>query len=213
MRIVIADSNSLVTAAIQSLLTVLGFEVVGTIRLSAKSAAETSRKRADVLLVYLSLQNGVDAMSQITRLRRQLEIPIVAVTPNISKEHTAQVLQTGVIALLPPTAAAQELATAIRSAIARKPFLSPSLPAAVHQFAKRVLNGERTPLDRLTDRQRSILKLIAEGRNTKEIAHRLKVSVKTVEFHRVRLMNRLEIYNVPSLVRLAMRSGLIRFDA
>ena len=173
-----------------------GFEVVG------------KRESADVLLVYL----GIQAVETIARRLKQSGLPMVVVSANTSKEHAAQAVQAGVIGLVPQSAPKRELEAALRAAGARKLYLSPSLPAAARQFARRALGGERNPLDRLTERQRTILKLIAEGRNTKEIAHRLKVSVKTVEFHRVRLMNRLEIYNVPGLVRFAVRTGLVRFD-
>ena len=169
-------------------------------------------RRVDALLIYLGSQ-GVESIRQISRALKQIEAPAVVISANASKEHAAQVLQTGAQALVPESAPPGELESAIRSAIARKLFLGPSLPAAVRQFAKKSLQGERTPFERLTERQRSILKLIADGKNTKEMAQRLKVSVKTIEFHRVRLMNRVGIYNVPSLVRFAIRCGLVRFDA
>lgn len=213
MRVLIANSDSLIANAIQSLLEKRsGFEVVGTTPLDSKSWSEVRRKRAQVLLVYLGVQ-GLETISQIGRFLKQVGLPAVAISPNTSKEHAAQVLQSGIHALVPQNAPPAELEKAIRSASSRKLFLSPSLPPAARQFAKRSLGGERTPFDRLTERQRTILKLIAEGKNTKEMAHRLKVSVKTVEFHRVRLMNRLGIFNVPSLVRFAIRCGLVRFDA
>ncbi len=212
MRVLVADSDSLLTAAIQALLkSIPGFEVVGVIHLSNRSMPSTGRKRADVLVICLGLQ-GVEAIGQVSRILHQLNLPAALVSPNMSKEHAAQVLQAGVHALVPQSAPPRELEGAVRAAFARKTYLSPTLPTGVRQFAKRSLAGEPTPFDRLTDRQRSILKLIAEGRNTKEIAHRLKVSVKTVEFHRVRLMARLDIYNVPSLVRFAIRTGLVRFE-
>ena len=212
MRILIVDCDSLVTAAIQTLLEKrFGFEVFGLTTLKAKSLPG-NRKPVDAVVIYLGFQ-GVESIRQISGILKQVDAPAVVISPNASKEHIAQVLQTGVQALVPQSAPAAELESAIRSAVARKLFLSPSFPSGVRQFAKKSLSGERTPLDRLTERQRTILKLIAEGKNTKEIAHRLKVSVKTVEFHRVRLMNRLEIFNVASLVRFAIRCGLVRFDA
>ena len=212
MRILIVDSNSLISDAIETLLEKkLGFEIAGITQLNAKSPPAT-RKRIDLAVIYLGFQ-AVEALRQMARILKQLDVPAVVISANASKEHAAQVLQTGVQGLVLQSASTAELESAIRSVVAGKLFLSPSLPAAARQFAKKSLDGERTPFERLTDRQRSILKLIAEGKNTKEIAHRLKVSAKTVEFHRVRLMNRLGIFNVPSLVRFAIRCGLARFDA
>jgi NarL family two-component system response regulator LiaR len=212
MRVLIANTDSLIVTAIQSLLEKKsGYQVVGTTPLDTKTLTEVRRKRPDILLIYLGL-TGIEVITQLGRFLQQVGVPAVAISPNTSKEHAAQVLQSGVYALVPQTASPAELEKAIRSASARKLFLSSSLPAAARQFAKKSLNGERTPFDRLTERQRTILKLIAEGKNTKEMAHRLKVSVKTIEFHRVRLMNRLGIFNVPSLVRFAIRCGLVRCD-
>ena len=212
MRVLIVDSESLITAAIESLLSnELGIQVVGSISLSTRLLAEAKRKAADVLLVYLGVQ-GSDCLPQLARVLRPTTLPVVAVSGNLSKEHVAQVLQAGIRAFVPQNAPPKDLKAALQAVQNGSVHLPPSLPAAVRQAAKRAIAGERTLLDRLTERQRSILKLIAEGRNTKEIAHRLRVSVKTVEFHRVRLMNRLGIYNVPGLVRFAIRCGVVRFD-
>ncbi len=108
-------------------------------------------------------------------------------------------------------AATKELELAIRAALQGQVYLSPAV-------SKRVVDGylQQTgagPLDPLTPRQREVLKLIAEGLGTKAIAFRLGVSVKTVETHRAQLMERLDIHDVPGLVRFAVRSGLVSADA
>ena len=90
-----------------------------------------------------------------------------------------------------------------------KTYLSPSISRTViDSYLKRV-GGSFSPLEQLTARQREILQLVAEGKNTKEIAGLLGISIKTVEAHRLQLMARLDIHDVPGLVRYAIRSGLV----
>jgi DNA-binding NarL/FixJ family response regulator len=90
-----------------------------------------------------------------------------------------------------------------------KTYLSPSISRTViNSYVERV-GGPFSPLEQLTPRQREILQLVAEGKNTKEIAHLLGISIKTVEAHRLQLMVRLSIHDLPGLVRYAVRSGLV----
>jgi DNA-binding NarL/FixJ family response regulator len=109
-------------------------------------------------------------------------------------------------------AATLELELAIRAIGQGKTYLSPSISRTViDSYLERV--GEPfSPLEQLTARQREVLQLIAEGKNTKEIAGALEVSVKTVEAHRLQLMARLNIHDVAGLVRYAIRSGLVSSD-
>ncbi len=92
-------------------------------------------------------------------------------------------------------------------------YLSPSISKALIDEYLDNNTGARSPLERLTARQREILQLVAEGNTTRKIASMLNVSVKTVETHRAQLMDRLEIRDVPGLVRYAIRTGLIQADA
>jgi DNA-binding NarL/FixJ family response regulator len=212
VRVLIPDPNSIVTAGVRCFLEKqFGYQVVGNGHLGPGVLDQAKRSKPDLLLISLQSQ-GYDAIPVLRRIIQRADIPSVLLLENTSKEYVALVLKTGVNAVLPQYAALSELKKAINSALRRRTYLSPALPAASRQMAKKVLAGQSTVFDRLTDRQRSILKLIAEGKNTKEIAARLKISIKTVEFHRVRLMTRLEIYNVPGLVRFALRAGLVQMD-
>ena len=108
-----------------------------------------------------------------------------------------------------------ELRVALDSIRAGRPYLSPAISQAVLQGYLRT--GEHPPdraaLDPLTPRQREILQLIAEGHSTRDIATRLGLSVKTVESHRAQLMDRLDIHDVPGLVRFAIRAGLVSAES
>ncbi len=212
VRVLISDPNSILSAGVGCLIEKqLGCEVVAKAPLGPALLDQVKKTKPDLLLITLQCQ-GYDAVSMLHRILSRANLPSVLLLGNTSKEYVALVLQTGVNAVVPQNAPSAELKTAINAALRRRTYLSNALPPASRQLAKRVLAGHPTLFDRLTERQRSILKLIAEGKNTKEIAERLKISIKTVEFHRVRLMTRLEIYNVPGLVRFALRAGLVRME-
>jgi len=101
------------------------------------------------------------------------------------------------------------LGLAIKAVAQDQTYLSPSVSRTVVENYLERAGGEGGPYEQLTDRQREVLQLIAEGRNTKEIAHLLEISIKTAEAHRLQLMNRLHIHDVAGLVRYAIRTGLI----
>jgi DNA-binding NarL/FixJ family response regulator len=108
-----------------------------------------------------------------------------------------------------------ELELAIRAAARGDVWLSPAIsrtviPTLIREFA---VTAARSSLEKLTSRQREVLQLVAEGRTTKQIAHRLHLSVKTVETHRANLMDRLEIHDVAGLVRYAVRVGIIELES
>ena len=106
-------------------------------------------------------------------------------------------------------AAVAELPLALQSVMRGETYLTPKISKHVVEALLRDTEEESTPLQSLTERQREILQLIAEGHSTKEIAGILEVSTKTVETHRIRLMERLDIHDVPGLVRFAIRAGLV----
>jgi DNA-binding NarL/FixJ family response regulator len=123
--------------------------------------------------------------------------------------YVTQALRAGVAGYLVKGAAVAELPLAIKAVMKGQTYLTPKISRSV--VDKFLDDGEQVadPLSDLTVRQREILQLIAEGRTTKEIAGVLDVSVKTVETHRARLMERLDIHDVPGLVRFAIRAGLV----
>src|SRR5262249_37156845 len=102
-----------------------------------------------------------------------------------------------------------ELPLAIESVMRGQTYLTPRVSQSIVEGFLREGGDQPGPLDALTDRQREILQLIAEGKSTKEIAQILDLSVKTVETHRMRIMERLDIHDVPGLVRFAIRAGLV----
>jgi DNA-binding NarL/FixJ family response regulator len=126
-----------------------------------------------------------------------------------NEEYVLRALRCGAAGYMLKEAAAEELGLAIKSVAQGKTYLSPSVSRTVVESYLQRAAGEEGPIEQLTARQREVLQLIAEGKNTKEIAHLLGVSIKTVEAHRAQLMDRVGIHDVAGLVRYAIRTGLI----
>jgi DNA-binding NarL/FixJ family response regulator len=125
------------------------------------------------------------------------------------EEHVSRALQAGAAGYLVKGGSLAELELAIRSVARGETYLSPAVSKPVIDEYLRGARGEAGPREKLTPRQREILQMIAEGRNTKQIALSLDISVKTVESHRAQLMKRLAVRDVASLVRHALRLGVV----
>ena len=150
--------------------------------------------------------NGLEAAERMTRDFPTVRIIILSMHNN--EEYVVRALKAGVVGYLLKKAATAELETALHEVMRGKIYLSrearPQTKFPLHGIA-----GRSSPLEGLTGRQREILQLIAEGQNTKQIGDLLKVSPKTVEYHRMKLMNSLNLHDIPGLVRFALRVGLI----
>jgi DNA-binding NarL/FixJ family response regulator len=214
MRVLLADDHTLVRAGIRALVESLdGVTVVAETGDGREALELVERHRPDVLLLDITLPglNGLEIAERTTRSSPSTRIVILSVHAN--EAYVAQALRAGVAAYLPKDAAATELALALRAVVRGETYLSPSISKQVVEGFLR--NPDIAPglLAGLTARQREVLQLVAEGRSTKEIAALLEISVKTVETHRAQLMERLGIHDVPGLVRVAIREGLISPDA
>jgi DNA-binding NarL/FixJ family response regulator len=127
-----------------------------------------------------------------------------------NEEYVLQALRAGASGYLLKDSGKQELVLAVNSIMQGKTYLSPEVSKHVIDNYVQSVGGKSDPLERLTPRQREILQLIAEGKTNKEIAHVLRIAVKTVDTHRTQLMERLDIHDVAGLVRFAIQMGLVR---
>jgi DNA-binding NarL/FixJ family response regulator len=155
--------------------------------------------------------NGLEAAARIAKL----DVPtrVLMLSMHASAEYAARALAAGAAGYLNKDSAFDELATALEEILAGRRYLCRAIDAGlVQQFERRASTGE-SELDALTPRQRQILQLVAEGLGTRQIAERLYLSVKTVESHRIQMMQRLGIFDVPGLVRFAIRNGLVPPEA
>ena len=211
-RVLLVDDHNLVRAGLRALIDAMpDIQVVGEAASGAEALERVADSRPDVVVTDISMGgiNGIELASQLKRNYPYIKVVVLSV--HTESEFVHQALTAGACGYLIKDAATKELELAIRAALQGQVYLSPAV-------SKRVVDGylQQTgtgPLDPLTLRQREVLKLIAEGLGTKAIAFRLGVSVKTVETHRAQLMERLDIHDVPGLVRFAVRSWLVSADA
>jgi DNA-binding NarL/FixJ family response regulator len=210
MRLLLADDHSLVRAGIRSLLEKIpGIEVTGEAS-NGREALELIRTELpDLVLMDVAMKElgGLEALPRISKNFPNVKVIILSAHAN--EEYVIRALRNGAAGYMLKDAATIELELAIDSVAQGKTYLSPSISRTViDSYLERVGNFSSS-LEQLTARQREILQLVAEGKNTKEIAGTLDISVKTVEAHRLQLMARLDIHDVPGLVRYAVRSGLV----
>jgi DNA-binding NarL/FixJ family response regulator len=210
IRVLVADENTLIRAGICRLLEkISNVEVVGEIEAGTMLLPAIKRKRPDVLLIEVGSAglSGLGLISQVAR--HHADVSVIVLSSFATEEFVAQCLKAGALGYLLKRSEIRELGLAIESAAQGTRYLCDALASRFKGGAVDYSGNRETALERLTTRQRQILKLIAEGRNTKEIALLMKLSPKTVAFHRVQLMQRLRIDNVPGLVRYAIRVGLV----
>ncbi len=207
LRIIIADDHTLMRAGLVTLMArMTDVEVVGEAS-NGREAVKMARDLApDIALMDIAMPelNGLEAADRVHRDTPKTKVIILSMHAN--EEYVAQALKAGASGYLLKDAATTELDMAIRVVAQGQFYLSPSIS---RQVVDSYLKGGPTGLDLLSPRQREILQLIAEGKSTRDIAEALHLSVKTIETHRAQLMERLEIYDTASLVKYALRKGLI----
>jgi DNA-binding NarL/FixJ family response regulator len=212
LRVAIADDHALVRAGLRSILE--SFPDVNVVAEAAdgREAVRIAReRRPDVLLMDFSMpgMNGIEATLRIATGCPRTRVLVLSMHAN--EEYVREALHAGAAGYLVKNAERIELEMAVRAVARGETWLSPSVAGAIARaFAEQKDRGRPdSPFQLLSPRQREILQLIAEGRSTKTIASELELSVKTVETHRARLMERLAIRVVAGLTRYAVRVGLV----
>jgi DNA-binding NarL/FixJ family response regulator len=210
--VLLADDHTLVRAGLRALLETLP-DVSSVLEASdGREALEViAAHRPDVVLMDIAMPrlNGLEAAAMVAR-----DYPAtrtIVLSMHGAEAHVLQALRAGAAGYLLKDAAAVELPLAIRAVQRGEIYISSAVSRVVVSGYLAGVTSEAAagPLDSLSARQREILQLIAEGRTTKEIAFSLELSVKTVETHRRQLMERLQIFDVPGLVRFALRHGIV----
>jgi len=209
--VVLADDHPIVRAGIRSELEkISNVTVVGEASDGREAISLIKQHQPNIVFMDISMRglNGLEATARITKEFPKVRVVILSMHQN--EEYFWQALKAGASGYLLKKAATTELASAVRRVAAGEIYLTREIS---NRLVKRLpfqhIAHQKSPLEKLTDRQREILQLIAEGQTTKAIALILKVSPKTVEYHRAKLMERLNIFDIPGLVRFALQSGLI----
>ena len=215
IRVIIADDHHLVRQGIRALLdNVSDIEVVGEAA-TGQEAIELAEKLApEVVIMDISMprMDGTQATERILSLDSQTEVVILSMHSDTTLVQ--QLLRLGVKGYLLKRSISEELLLAVRSASRGEVYLSPTISDSVMSILMSPQTGETpgTPGGLLSPREREVLQLIAEGYTNNAIAKTLTISVKTVEKHRANLMTKLEVNDLPGLIRTAIKQGLIFLD-
>jgi DNA-binding NarL/FixJ family response regulator len=209
---VLADDHALVRAGIRALLErIQGVKVLAEAG-DGREALELIKKlNPDIVLLDIAMPvlSGLDVLREVTASFPQVRAIILTV--HETEEYAVYALRSGAAGFVPKSAASEELELALKTVSRGERYLSPEITK--HAVLDHALEASARPMSvDLTPRQREVLKMIAKGYSTKDIARSLEISAKTVETHRAQLMDRLQIYDVAGLVRYAIRTGMIKID-
>ena len=208
LRVLLADDHSLVLDGIQRVLE--GHcDLVGSVSDGKALVEAASRLVPDVVVLDVSMPtlNGIDAAREIRKAFPTIKLVFLSMHSNTI--YLRKALEAGGSAYVLKSGASEELLTAISAAMKGNSYVSPGFGHEVIADLQNVpQKGTRAAIE-LTSRQRQIMQLIAEGKQNKEIAEVMSVSVKTVEFHRGRLMMKLGAHSVAELTRFAIHEGLV----
>jgi DNA-binding NarL/FixJ family response regulator len=211
-KIVIAEDHTILREGLKALISSNPeFEIVGEAKDGAEAIRSVNNIRPDLVLMDLSMPK-MSGMSAIVEIKKSApETKILVLTIHNMEEYILEALRAGANGYVLKDADQEELLLAIKTVLEGKSFLSPSVSKKVIEG---YLEGKKsvktdTSWETLTQREREVLKLIAEGYKNKEIANLLFISAKTVEKHRANLMKKLDIHNVQSLTAFAIERGLI----
>ncbi len=214
IRILIVDDHSITREGLKVLLNKTeNFEVVAEAENGRAAISLTRKLQPDVVVMDINMPhlNGVDASRQI--LSELPQTRIIALSMYSDKSYVRGMLKSGVSGYLLKNCAFEELSGAIDTVMRGQTYLSPKISEIVRkEFVKMMTTEEIGTTELLTDKEREVLQLIAEGRKTKEIAERLHISVKTVEARRSKIMEKLNINNVAGLTKFAIREGLTSIE-
>ncbi|MDG4859901.1 response regulator transcription factor [Streptomyces sp. T-3] len=211
IRILLADDHALVRRGVRLILDgEPDLEVVceADDGVEAVSLARTHRPDLAVLDISMPRMTGLQAARELARLQPALRILMLTMYDN--EQYFFEALKVGASGYVPKSVADRDLVAACRAAMRGEPFLYPgTMTALLRNYLERTRKGEPLPERAVTDREEQILKLVAEGHTSKEIADMLFISVKTVERHRANILQKLGLRDRLELTRYAIRTGLV----
>lgn len=213
IRVLLAEDHTIVRKGLRSLLDKeLSIEVVGEAEDGRDALKRAEELNPDVVVMDISMPglNGLEATRQLKKRFPQMKIIILTVYSN--EEYIFQTLQAGASGYLIKSAAPTDLISAINAALRGESYLSPSISRAViNEYIRKTkeMSEGKELFEVLTQREREVLQLIAEGHTTREIAGILYISIKTVETHRAQMKRKLNIRNNAELIQYAIHKGLI----
>jgi len=215
IRIFLADDHAVVREGLRLLLEAQGdITVVGEAADGRQTVQKVKQSCPDVVVLDIAMPelNGIDATRRIHEICPSTQIVILSM--HASNEHIYQALKAGAKGYLLKESAGKEVVNAIRTVYAGKRYLSQHITETViDAYIHNADNtSKRSPIDRLSSREMEILNLVVKGKSNSEIANLLSLSIKTVETYKSRLMEKLNIKDIPTLVKFAIQHGLTTLE-
>jgi DNA-binding NarL/FixJ family response regulator len=206
IRVVLADDHVLVRQSLKSLLEREGFQVVGEASDGQEALLHIESLHPDIAVMDITMPilNGLEAAREMPR--RSPKTSTILLTQHGEDQYVSEALAAGVKGYVLKSQVASDLLQAIQQVSRGQVYLSPGVSRAVMEAYRSKSEGAGDPL---SPRERQVLQLIAEGKSTKDVASLLGISVKTAESHRTRMMQKLDIHETASLVRYAVRRGIV----
>jgi two-component system response regulator NreC len=205
--VLLADDHQIVRQGLRGLLERRGFKVVAEACDGREAVQLAASTHPDVAVLDLAMPslNGMDAAREMTRDAPHLKT--ILLTMHTEEPYVLDALRTGISGYVLKTQATEDLVQAIEEVVRGSVYLSPRVSRTVVDAYR---SKRDPPADPLSPREREVLQLVAEGRTTKEVANILGISTKTAESHRTRIMSKLDVHETASLVRYAIRTGLVQ---
>jgi two-component system response regulator NreC len=210
-KVLIVDDHAILRDGIRALVGIYDdIEIVGEAT-EGKEAIEKARELMPDVVVMDIAMPGMDGLEATRRIKKDNpKVKVLILTQHDDREYILSAIRAGASGYVPKKALGTELATAVRTIAKEESYLYPSAAAVLIDDLRS--QPETESYDRLTPREREILKLVAEGRTSREIAGMLFVSLKTVMAHRAKIMAKLDIHNKAEIIKYAIRKGLVNTD-
>jgi len=210
MRILIADACEIVRQGIESLLdSESGMEVAGQAGDGEVAVRLAYELRPDVIVMDVELPglNGIDATRQI--VQKLPNVKVIAFSSHLNSRSACEMFKAGALGYVSRQCACRELITAIKAVAVDEVYLSPDMTdVVIRDYVYRSSKNDTSPYSPLTDKERQVLQLIAEGRTTKGMAEELDISRKTVEYRRNKIRQKLNVRSIAELTKYALREGI-----
>jgi DNA-binding NarL/FixJ family response regulator len=207
-RVMLADDHLLVAEALKSLLAD-EFELVGVVQDGFEMVRAAEALDPDVIVADITMPhlNGIDALAHLRRVAPRTRV--VFLTMHSDAAYARRALEAGALGFVLKHSAPSELILAVKAALAGRTFITPTLAGDVLESMRHEPARGRDPVGGLTPRQREILQLLVEGCSAKQIAGKLDISHRTVEFHKYQMMESLRIRTNAELVHFAVKHGIV----
>jgi DNA-binding NarL/FixJ family response regulator len=213
IRVLIADDHAILREGVRALLQLQpDIEVAGEASDGKEAIEAVERLDPDVVLMDIAMPGlgGIEAALELHKLGKRARVLVLSQYED--REYVRRLLKAGVAGYVLKKSAGSELANAIRAVHRGGLVLDPEVARTAMEDAGQAAPGQADPYEALTDREKQVLKLVAEGRSNKDVAELLGISVKTAMSHREHVMEKLGVHNRTELVRFALKKGVIRVD-